>query len=84
MIQRVPETVSAAPLRDPFDGSKTLSQTLDKGFPYDDGDGTLEDMTPGWKSQKVNIPTNVGKLNGENVTKEALVNLVKDSDAPIT
>jgi len=41
-------------------------------------------MTPGWKNQKINVPTNVGKLNGENVTKEALVNLVKDSDAPIT
>ena len=41
-------------------------------------------MTPGWKSQKVALATNVGKLNGENVTKEALVNLVKDTDAPIT
>jgi len=41
-------------------------------------------MTPNWKSQKVPLSTNVGKLNGENVTKEALVNLVKDSDAPIT
>jgi hypothetical protein len=50
MIQRVPETVAPAPLRDPYDGTKTLSQTLDKGFPYDDGDGTLEDMTPNWKS----------------------------------
>jgi hypothetical protein len=84
MIQRVPETVSPAPLRDPYNGDKTLSQTLDKGFPYDDGDGTLEDMTPNWKSQKVALVTNVGKLNGENVTKEALVNLVKDTDAPIT
>ena len=84
MIQRVPETVSPAPLKDPYDGTKTLSQTLDKGFPYDDGDGTLEDMTPNWKSQHVQLATNVGKLNGENVTKEALVNLVKDTDAPIT
>jgi len=28
--------------------------------------------------------TNVGKLNGENVTKEALVNLIRDTDSPIT
>ena len=33
MIKRVPEEVAAPPLRDPFDGSKTLSQSLDKGFP---------------------------------------------------
>jgi hypothetical protein len=26
----------------------------------------------------------VGKLNGENITKGALVNLIRDTDAPIT
>ena len=84
MVRRVPETVSAPPLKDLYDGGKTLAQTLDKGFPYDDGDNTIDDMTPNWKTQKLPSVTNVGKLNGENVTKEALVNLVKDSDAPIT
>lgn len=84
MIRRVPETVSPAPLKDPYDGGKTLAQTLDKGFPYDDGDNDSNDMTPNWKSQNVPRVTNVGKLNGENVTKEALVALVKDTDAPIT
>lgn len=29
MIKRVPEEVAAPPLRDPFDGTKTLSQSLD-------------------------------------------------------
>jgi len=45
-------------------------------------------MTPTWKKNKCNTcddaKTNVGKLNGENVTKEALVNLIKDTDSPIT
>jgi len=41
-------------------------------------------MTPSWKNHHVQASTNVGKLNGENVTKEALVNLITDSDSPIT
>jgi len=85
MIKRVPEEVAAPPLRDPFDGSKTLSQSLDKGFPYDDGDNTTDDMTPNWsKGARPKASTLVGKLNGENITKDALVNLVRDTDAPIT
>ena len=85
MIKRVPEEVAAPPLRDPFDGTKTLSQSLDKGFPYDDGDNTTDDMTPNWsKGARPKASTLVGKLNGENITKDALVNLVRDTDAPIT
>jgi len=85
MVKRVPETTAAPPLKDPYDGSKTLTQTLDKGFPYDDGDSTIDDMTPNWKGKAAAAKiTNVGKLNGENVTKEALVALVKDTDSPIT
>ena len=85
MVKRVPETTAAPPLHDPFDGTKTLAQSLDKGFPYDDGDNTIDDMTPTWKG-KVNAPAavKVGVLNGENVTKQALVALVKDTDSPIT
>ena len=43
MVKRVPEATHAAPLRDPYDGSKSLAETLDKGFPYDDGDNTIDD-----------------------------------------
>ena len=84
MIQRIPEDKAPAPLRDPYDGSKTLSSTLDKGFPYDDADNSPDDQVANWKNKKINPATLVGKLNGENITKEALVNLVRDSDSPIT
>ena len=84
MIQRVPEEKAPPPLRDPYNGEKTLAETLDKGFPYDDGDNSIEDQTPKWSKKKTETPINVGKLNGENITKEALVNLVRDSDSPIT
>jgi len=84
MIQRVPEEAAAAPARDPFNGGKSLAESLDRGFPYDDGDSSPDNMTPNWKDKHGSKATNVGKLNGENVTKEALVNLIKDSDSPIT
>merc|ERR1719333_1479834 len=42
-------------------------------------------MTPNWNDKRApGKGTNVGKLNGENVTKEALVNLIRDTDSPIT
>jgi len=84
MIQRVPEEKAARPLLDAYNGEKTLAETLDKGFPYDDGDSTIDDQTPGWKGKAPCPATLVGKLNGENITKEALVNLVRDTDAPVT
>lgn len=84
MIQRIPEEKAAPPLKDPYDGSKTLAETLDKGFPYDDADNSPDDQVANWKNKKINPATLVGKLNGENITKEALVNLVRDSDSPIT
>jgi hypothetical protein len=86
MIQRIPEETAAAPARDPFNPTgKSLAESLDKGFPYDDGDSSPDNMTPNWKDKRApGKGTNVGKLNGENVTKEALVNLIKDSDSPIT
>merc|ERR1712100_1007748 len=83
-IQRIPEESSAAPAKDPYAGGKSLAESLDKGFPYDDGDSSPDNMTPNWKDKKTQKATNVGKLNGENVTKEALVNLIRDSDSPIT
>jgi hypothetical protein len=52
MIQRIPEEAAAAPARDPYNADgKTLAQTLDKGFPYDDGDSSPDNMTPNWKSK---------------------------------
>jgi hypothetical protein len=62
----------------------TLTQDLDKGFPYDDGDNTIDDMTPNWKNGVKQGKTKVGVLNGENVTKESLVNLLKDTTSPVT
>ena len=84
MIQRVPEDRAPPPLHDPYNGEKTLAETLDKGFPYDDADGSPDDQVANWKNKMPNPATLVGKLNGENITKEALVNLVRDSDSPIT
>jgi hypothetical protein len=84
MVKRDPETAHTPPPADVFDGGKTLSKIIDKGFPYDDGDNSIEDQTPKWSKKKTDTPINVGKLNGENVTKQALVALVKDTDAPIT
>jgi hypothetical protein len=85
MVKRTPEITSAAPTRDPYDGTTGLAASLDKGFPYDDADITLDYAVPNWgmKAQRESDPL-VGKLNGENVTKSALVNLVKDADSPIT
>ena len=84
MVKRDPEEAHVPPAADVFDGGKTLSKIIDKGFPYDDGDNSIEDQTPKWSKKKTETPINVGKLNGENVTKQALVALVKDTDAPIT
>jgi len=86
MIRRIPEDVAHPPVHDPYNPTGvSLASTLDKGFPYDDGDNTTDDQTPNWK--KSGGPKHaqlVGKLNGENITKDALVNLVRDTDAPIT
>merc|ERR1719272_2458982 len=85
MIKRVPEEVASPPLRDPYNPmGVSLASTLDKGFPYDDGDNTTDDQTPNWKGARPKASQLVGKLNAENITKEALVNLVRDTDAPIT
>jgi hypothetical protein len=50
MIQRIPEEATAAPARDPFNGGKSLAESLDKGFPYDDGDSSPDNMTPNFKN----------------------------------
>ena len=66
MIQRKPVEAAAAPTADPYapNGAATLASTLDKGFPYDDGDSSIDDMVPKWKSPKAPQPaTLVGRLN---------------------
>jgi hypothetical protein len=87
MVTRSPEDRSTAPQLDVYgpDGGKTLAQIIDKGFPYDDGDNTIDDAAPRFK--KPSTPsgkTLVGALNGQNITKESLKNLVKDTEVPIT
>merc|ERR1711934_194768 len=84
MVKRDPEEAHTPPPAETFGGGKTLSKIIDKGFPYDDGDNSIEDQTPKWSKKKTETPINVGKLNAENVTKQALVALVKDKPSPIT
>jgi hypothetical protein len=43
MIRRIPEDVAHPPAVDPYNGGIPISSTLDKGFPYDDGDNTTDD-----------------------------------------
>jgi hypothetical protein len=84
MIKRNPDPNTAQTNGGPYrnaDG-KTLSQIIDKGFPYDDGDidvlERIKKHTPGPASEQV------GKLNGMNVTKDNLKNLIVDKSQPIT
>jgi hypothetical protein len=77
MIKRDPEPKTDAPSKDPYDGKLSLASTLDKGFPYDDADGNLDDFAPFYKEKKsLADATVVGKLNGENVTRQSLINLI--------
>lgn len=61
---------------------KTLSQVIDKGFPYDDGDSLLTERIKDIK--KAPAGAVLAKLNGENITKEHLISLIKDTAIPIT
>jgi hypothetical protein len=81
MIKRNPANAAVFDKYTNADG-KTLGEVIDKGFPYDDGDTTLSERIADIK--KMSVGTIVGKLNGENVTKEALVNLLKDKTVPVT
>jgi hypothetical protein len=84
LVKRLPDEKSRAPARDPYGNVPKLRDLLDMGFPYDDGDNTINDQAPLW-SKKANCgPTLVGRLNGQNVSKEALKNLVQDVESPIT
>jgi len=81
MIQRVPADRAKPPPRDVYGGGKSLAEVLDKGFPYDDGD---IDLTSKLAAPEKTVAQVVGKLNGENITKQNLKNLVSDKTSPVT
>ena len=81
MIKRNPQNAATFDKYTNADG-KTLGQIIDKGFPYDDADSNLSERIADIK--KLSVGSIVGKLNGENVTKEALINLIKDKTVPMT
>ena len=83
MVRRIPAPRAAKNL-DQWNGGEMIAPKLDKGFPYDDGDNSISDAAPRFKKGSPSEATNVGKLNGENVTKEALKNLVNDRTMPVT
>ena len=87
MVRRDPETITslATNASDPLAAANSLTASLDKGFPYDDGDNSIEDAS--YMYAKKSVPDNsmlLGKLNGENITSGALKNLVRDTEVPIT
>jgi hypothetical protein len=82
MVRRIPPP-KADPHPDKYNGGESLAARLDKGFPYDD-DGDITESTESFKKRVPSAKTNIAVLNGENVTKESLVNLLKDTTAPVT
>jgi len=82
MVRRQPEPAAAA-APDKYNGGESLAARLDKGFPYDD-DGDITESTQSFKKGPPTQKTNVAVLNGENVTKESLKNLLVDKTAPVT
>jgi len=84
MVRRVPPPRGAKVL-DKWNGGELIAPKLDKGFPYDDGDNSISDAAPRFKKPATARPhTIVGKLNSENVTKEALKTLIQDKTSPVT
>jgi hypothetical protein len=74
MIQRKPKAAAAAPAKGKDE--KSLAEMLDKGFPYDDADiNFMEHAKP---LRDVTVKTMVGQLEGHNISKEALKNLITD------
>jgi hypothetical protein len=82
MVRRIPEP-KAEPTPTAYNGGEALAPKLDKGFPYDD-DGDVSESTVSFKKKVPQAKTNLAVLNGENVTKESLVNLLKDASSPVT
>jgi len=64
---------------DPYSGAVGLSKLLDKGFPYDDGDNSIDNQSPNWRKRAPSAAVQVGQLNGQNITNNNLKNLVRDT-----
>ena len=83
MIKRNPKetkTFDSATL----DG-KPLNKALDKGFPYDDSDIDVSERAHHQKlDSSATVGQVVGTLNGQNVTKDSLKNLITDRTTPVT
>jgi hypothetical protein len=67
------------PSNDPYSGAIGLSNRLDKGFPYDDGDNSIDNQSPNWRKRSPSAAVQVGQLNGQNITNNNLKNLVRDT-----
>jgi len=80
MIQRTPPHGNAPAPK--IDG-QALSDAIDKGFPYDDAyiSSLAERAKP---IAKTSVATMIGQLDGHNISKEALRNLVTDKSSPLT
>jgi hypothetical protein len=63
---------------------KPLNKALDKGFPYDDSDLDVSERAHHTLSGKATVAQVVGTLNGQNVTKDSLKNLITDKTTPVT
>lgn len=78
MVKRLPEMAPVATVTDSETGEVSkLVDVLDKGFPYDDGDNSIDDAA--FMYTKKPVPAGgllVGKLNGENITTTELKALV--------
>ena len=61
---------------DLFGGHKSLYESLDKGFPYDDADVSISDTADSWTIKPIKKKTNIGELYDMNYTKEAIINLI--------
>ena len=58
MVQRVHEP--RKPSSDPYSGAVGLSHKLDKGFPYDDGDNSIDSQAPNWRKKEPLAAVQVG------------------------
>ena len=84
LIMREPQAPAAAIAVDTFQGGKTLKDLLDKGFPYDDGDVDVSEKAAAGQLGRMSAKAIIGKLNGENVTRQSLKNLIQDTTTPVT
>ena len=84
LVMREPAQPAAAIAVDTFQGGKTLKQMLDKGFPYDDGDVDVTEKAAAGQLGRMSAKAIIGKLNGENVTRQSLKNLITDTTVPVT